>query len=51
MFLHRNDQKMTSSNYLGPRILFVRPERTVGNNGLKHNFGTIKPPKPATLGE
>ena len=35
MFLHRNDQKMTTFNYFGPRILFVRPERTVGNNGLK----------------
>ena len=34
MFLHRNDQKMTTFNYFGPRILFVRPERTVGNNGL-----------------
>ena len=34
MFLHRNDQKMTTFNYSGPRILFVRPERTVGNNGL-----------------
>ena len=35
MFLHRNDQKMTTFNYFGPRILFVRPERTVGNNGLR----------------
>ena len=34
MFLHRNDQKMTTFHYFGPRILFVRPERTVGNNGL-----------------
>ena len=33
MFLHRNDQKMTTFYYFGPRILFVRPERTVGNNG------------------
>ena len=35
MFLHENDQKMTMFIYFGPRILFVRPERTVGNNGLK----------------
>ena len=35
MFLHRNDQKMTTFNYFGPRVLFVRPERTVGNNGLR----------------
>ena len=35
MFLHKNDQKMTTFHYFGPRILFVRPERTVGNNGLK----------------
>ena len=38
MFLHRNDQKMTTFNYFGPRILFVRPERTVGNNGLRVKF-------------
>ena len=38
MFLHGNDQKMTTFNYLGLRILFVRPERTVGNNGLNNNF-------------
>ena len=38
MFLHRNDQKMTTFNYFGPRILFVRPERTVGNNGFKIQF-------------
>ena len=35
MFLHKNDQKMTTFHYFGPRILFVRPERTVGNNGLR----------------
>ena len=40
MFLHRNDQKMTTFNYFGPRILFVRPERTVGNNGKRINFNT-----------
>ena len=40
MFLHKNDQKMVTFHYFGPRILFVRPERTVGNNGLR---GT--PPK------
>ena len=38
MFLHENDQKMTMFNYFGPRILFVRPERTVGNNGIKWRF-------------
>ena len=36
MFFHRNDQKMTTFNYFGPRIPFVRPGRTVGNNGLKY---------------
>ena len=35
MFLHGNNQKMTTFCFLGPRILFVRSERTVGNNGLK----------------
>ena len=32
MFLQRNDQKKTKFDYFGPRILFVCPERTVGNN-------------------
>ena len=43
MFLHRNDQKMTTFYYFGPRILFVRPERTVGNNGLLRTL-TLKRP-------
>ena len=42
MFLHRNDQKITTFNYFGPRILFVRPERTVGNNGLKSKIEKIR---------
>ena len=42
MFLHRNDQKMTTFNYFGPRILFVRPERTVGNNGLNRSEDMYK---------
>ena len=41
MILHRNDQKMTTFNYFGPRILFVRPERTVGNNGLTRRIGEV----------
>ena len=36
MFLHENDQKMTMFKYFGPRILFVRLERTVGNNGQSY---------------
>ena len=42
MFLHRNDQKMITFSYFGPRILFVRPERTVGNNGLIEIFLSAK---------
>ena len=38
MFLLKNDQQMTIFNYFGPRILFVRPGPTVGNNGLILNL-------------